>query len=154
MMTTAQPYLWDGDPKITVGEDGAEMTFIGGQPVMDQGLENPVILSLFTEPGWVGNALASSDAEKLGSIYEETCRQPVTLSSLNSSANAAKAALRWMISGGIASKITAVSRNPSGHIRETKVTVTPPGGYPHDLTFAQAGPNWLQQKDNPAYRRV
>jgi hypothetical protein len=41
-----------GDPKITMENDGADLVFRGGQPVMDSGLENAILISLFSGAEW------------------------------------------------------------------------------------------------------
>ena len=46
---------FQGDVAVSITEDGAKMKFINGQPVMDQGLENAVLISLFTKKGYFEN---------------------------------------------------------------------------------------------------
>ena len=42
--------IFSGDPKIILTPYGANLDYEGGQPVMDQGMENQALLSLFTAP--------------------------------------------------------------------------------------------------------
>ena len=57
---------YDGDIQIVHTDDGGAITFSSGQPDMEQGLATAVYISLFTEPGWWGNAVSSPD-EQIGS---------------------------------------------------------------------------------------
>jgi phage gp46-like protein len=102
---TPDPY--SGDPRLTLSPAGADLTYKDGQPVMDAGLENYVLISLFTRPGWCGNVLLPP-ASRIGSDFEETCARSITLSTLADIANAAERALR------------------SAYFPDIKVTVTNP----------------------------
>ena len=42
---------FQGEPKIFVDKNGAFTKYKGGQPIMDAGLENTVLISLGTKPG-------------------------------------------------------------------------------------------------------
>src|SRR4030042_6353573 len=89
---------FQGDPAVKITPDGAKMKFIGGQPVMDQGLHNTVQISLFTKKGWWGNILFTQDSKKIGSDFEIQLNQPIVeLKTINDDINAANKALEWMI---------------------------------------------------------
>ena len=62
---------YQGDPKIILTENGATLKFVGGQPVMDRGLENFALISLLTKTGWAGNFFIRAEADKIGSDFEE-----------------------------------------------------------------------------------
>ena len=49
--------IFSGDPYLTLGPDGSRLHYIGGQPVMDQGLENLAMISIFSGEEWAGNTL-------------------------------------------------------------------------------------------------
>ena len=85
---------YSGDPKLYLDENGVDFDFRAGQPVMDQGLENHTLLSLFTAPGWVGNKFLPTDCQ-IGSDFEETCRAPINLKAISADIpNSAKRALK------------------------------------------------------------
>ncbi len=141
---------FQGDPAIQITPDGASMTFRSGQPVMDQGLENPVLMSLFTGRGYWGNVLESEESKKIGSDYEDACNQPITgLSMLNAITDAAKQALAW-IDGDVAVTVA----NPRADTVKTSVTITPPGHDAQKLLFLKNGMNWIAQAQAPAHERL
>ena len=73
---------FQGDPYITITADGSTITYIGGQPVMDRGVENQAMIALFTREGWIGNAVISDPDEQIGSDFQEAHNQPITLNAL------------------------------------------------------------------------
>jgi len=101
----------EGDPKIFDTGDGVELSIIGGQPEMDDGLENAVFLSLFTSPGWWGNIL-SEPAEKSASRLETALRRTLTNQTRLDVEQYAREALAWMVAEGIAKKITVSATIP------------------------------------------
>lgn len=145
---------YQGDPKLTVDENGANLVFKGGQPEMDRGLENAALISLHTRPGWCGNVLFRKPEQRIGSKFEETCEQPITLSSLGNIRNAAKAALQWMIDTKLALRIEAAISNPTGRRLQTLVVIFPPSRELAVLLLAKNGLNWIAQKLDPANLRV
>lgn len=155
-MTSKLGFVWEGDPRVKITEAGAELVYRGGQPVMDRGLENAVLISLFTRTGWAGNALLTGEHEKIGDLFEQIAtEEPITLTSLDRLASAAKRALAWMVSAKIASKIEVGATNPEGRQLATEIKIYPPGGGDPDvLTLLKNGPNWIFQKDDPAYERL
>jgi phage gp46-like protein len=101
---------FQGDPKIFITNDGAEMDFTGGQPIMDGGLENAVNISLLSEEGWFGNLLIDDPNQHVGSRVLEEFRKSITLTQLTSSGNAIDLALQWMLDTNIASDVTSIVR--------------------------------------------
>jgi len=83
---------YEGDPKIYIGLDGAEIRFQGGQSIMDAGVENELIIMLLTNPGWYGNYFLSSE-KQISSDFENKMRAPVTKTGLQEIRLAALAAL-------------------------------------------------------------
>ncbi len=143
---------YTGDPKITLGVDGADMNFRGGQPVMDAGIENAVQLSLFTMLGWFGNAYLRQ-ANQVGSRVEHVAGEAITVTSLVDLENATKQALAWMIDTGIAESIYVTVANPTGRVVQATVQVKPPGRDIQTLTLTRNGQNWVNQAADPAYRK-
>jgi phage gp46-like protein len=145
---------YQGDPKLTLDENGADLTFKGGQPEMDRGLENAALISLHTRPGWAGNILFREPAQQIGSGFEESLNAPITLTSFNSIRNAAVAALQWFIDTKLASEVNAGVRNPTGKRVETLIGIKPLTQDPVILLTTKNGLNWIAQKLDPAYLRV
>ena len=88
---------FQGDPAVKITEDGAKMKFINGQPVMDQGLVNAVLISLFSRRGYWGNSLITEESKKIGSDVEKTALEPiVNIQSINNMTDAIDKALSWM----------------------------------------------------------
>lgn len=141
---------FDGDPKLILNENGSELIFTGGQPVMDAGLENLALISLFTRTGWVGNDLFPDPNQKIGSNFEESTNQPITLNALNDIRDAAIKALTDPIFGNVTVNVT----NPNGYNINVQIIIEPPGQDIQELLISKNGINWQSQAIDPANRRV
>lgn len=141
---------FSGDPKLCLNVDGSRLTFRGGQPVMDQGLENLALISLFTSPGWSGNTLFQDANQKISSDFEIVARQPITVTMLNDLRQAAERALINPAFGNI----TVVVSNPNSYRLNVLITIEPPGQDVQTLLLTRNGENWLLQNSNPAYPKV
>ena len=142
--------LFDGDPYITIDEDGAEFLFIGGQPVMDQGLENHVNIALLTEPGWWGNDLEIQDSRKISSKYLGESRKPINRQMLLDTTKAAESD----VAGDEFELVLAVTRNRISQQVDTVIVYTPTSRDPETLLLTRSGQNWISQRDNPAHEQV
>ena len=154
---TTRGYQYDGDPLVTITQEGADLTYVAGQPVMDRGLENAGILSLFTSPDWAGNALLTGQGESLGSLFERiaTGTRTITLTTMDQVADIVRKFLTWMVPAKIAGKIEVSVTNPAGHYLAINVAIYPPGGgAPSVLAITRNGPNWAVQKEDPAHGRI
>ena len=136
--------------KIT--ESGAHMKFIDGQLIMDAGLENAVQISLFTKPGWWGNAIIKNSNRKIGSEYQKI--RVTDIKTINDVRDAAEKALAWMKDVGLASKIDISVINPFTNHIYTTIKIYPPGQDAQELIFISNGINWLYQAGNPANERM
>lgn len=118
-----------------------------GQPVMDQGLENEALISLFTAPGWIGNLVLPA-ANRIGSAFEGSILgQGLTLSGLANIQNMAALAL----ASPDFPALKVVATNPASDRVKLVVTLGP-GLQP--LNFLRAGQNWQAQAQNPASSRL
>lgn len=142
--------IFSGDPRLFLGVNGARFIFKGGQPIMDQGLENLAIISLFTSPGWVGNIFFSDINQQIGSDFLDAANQPITLSSLNDIKQAAERALVNPAFGNI----TVTVSNPNSYRIEVSILIQPPGQDIQQLLLTKHGENWLAQSSNPAHGQV
>lgn len=136
-----------GDPRLILTGDGSRLQFVGGQPLMDQGIENLALIALFTGLGWCGNAFM---AAAIGSSFEQACNAPITRSSLvlvRSSAVTALAAPEF-------GKVTVAVTNPSGSQLSVVILIEPPASDPVTLALSRVGGVWLNQAQNPAYPKI
>jgi phage gp46-like protein len=150
---------YEGDPKLTLGPDGSNLEYIGGQPVMDQGLENSALIDLFTESagidsnqnGWWGNLLTDNPDEKIGSDFVRTVQnQPITLAGLASIEQSAEKALTDDVYGNIESVVT----NPEVNRINNKITIGPPGEDVQILLVTENAVNWKAQAEEPAHKNL
>lgn len=141
---------FSGDPKMILTEDGADLSISGGQPVMDQGLENLAMISLFTQKGWPANFLIDNPDERHGSDFEVTAKRPITLSTLNDTRQAAENALKNPALG----KMDISVSNPNSNFLQVAITIHPPGKDSETLLLAKNGVNWINQKLHPANERI
>ena len=146
---------FQGDPAVKITEDGAKMKFINGQPVMDQGLHNAVLISLFTKKGYWGNSLITEESKKIGSDVEKTALEPiVSIQSINNMTDAIDKALGWMVDTKLSQEIEITVTNPSSNNLRASIKITPPGRDSQTLLFLKNGLNWIAQAQNPAAGRL
>lgn len=137
---------FSGDPRIVITEAGADFDYRGGQPVMDQGLENCALLCLFTAPGWPGNIFLST-SERLGSDFESRVRGPLTLSRLADAENAAERALSAVVAFG---EVTAEVSNPTADHIAAEIRLGSGGS----MSLHRERALWTAQINTPASRRL
>jgi hypothetical protein len=135
---------FSGDPRLLLTPAGADLDYEGGQPVMDQGLENQVLVALFTRPGWCGNLFLPT-ASQIGSDFLDACSAPITLSSLADIQNAAVRALASDLFG----EVTVTVTNPTSW--DLSVVITISG---RTLSLNRRGMLWSNQSENPAHARL
>lgn len=145
---------FQGDPRLVLDDDGATVEIKGGQPVMDQGFENVVLISLFTQEGWWGNELFKNTSQQIGSNFEEVATSASTVSSLIRTEDAGRFALKKMIDDKLAKSTLVKARNPQGNRVEVGVIIEPPGRDFLTLLATKHGANWIAQKQNPANERL
>lgn len=142
--------IYQGDPKMILTADGATLKYVGGQPRMDQGLENQAFIALFTDGPWPGNDIFPVTQQQIGSDFERLTREPITLQSINDIRNAAERALKSPIFG----KVTVTVENPLHYRLNITVRLEPPGQDVKTLILEKNGLNWIAQAVNPAHRRI
>lgn len=141
---------FQGDPKLILTDDGADILYSGGNPVMDAGLENLAQISLLTAPGWWGNSLLDDDDQKLGSNFEEVANGILNLQLLNDISQAAEAALDNPAFG----KVTSTVTNPADSTIKIENLIEPPGQDIETIILTRNGINWQNQAIDPAYLRI
>ena len=140
---------FEGDPKIIVDQDGWDMQFKGGQPVMDRGLENVVTLSLLTKEGWVGNYFLT-EKQKIKSKVRKLAAGAITISKLNDIRQEAEKDLDVDVFGNVIAEV----RNPVSSYVNLDILIQPPGSDIQKLTLQKNGQNWINQAGDPAYGRI
>jgi len=122
---------FDGDVAFIMTEDGGQIVYTGGQPIMDAGgLENAVNISYFTGLGWWGNALDENEPDKqIGSDFEEQIRpKAITIKYLRDVENSARDALQWMLNQKIAQSIAIVATWPDINRVDLETLIIKPDG--------------------------
>lgn len=142
-----------GDPAVKITPNGARMQFISGQPIMDQGFENAVQISLFTRKGWHGNAFLKKPSQKIGSDYELRCQEPINVDSINNIEDAAKNALQWLDDNRITKAVEIIVTNPKADMIKTAIKFQPNVNDITEMKFLSHAQNWEYQTTNPAHER-
>ena len=133
---------FEGDPKLYLTPNGAELYYMGGQPVMERGLENQALISLFTRDGWAGNVFLPPE-NRIGSDFEVTCAGSITRSKLADIENSADRAL----SSKAFSRVDTRARNPTSNHLRVEITVSG-GGV---ITLTREGALWRNQRAKGLY---
>jgi phage gp46-like protein len=133
---------YDGDVRVMQTEDGGAIAFRGGQPDMDQGLSTAVYLSLWTEEGWWGNSVAAP-REEIGSECEALESEPLSNKVRQDYEEAARQALAWMVSAGMAKAVTVEAVILSTIALGLNVTIEEPDGTTGTLRYRV---NWQGQR--------
>jgi len=136
--------MTQGDPRLILTENGSTLQFIGGAVLLDRGLENMALISLFTRNGWAGNNLLNTP---IGSNFEEAVDQPITRRALNEIRDAAEKALDSPLFG----TVTATVRNPTGHRLKISIYIERLGA---QIELTREGGPWAYQSTDPAYRKI
>lgn len=143
---------FQGDPAIFATENGADMIFKGGQPILDQGLENAAKISLLTKKGWWGNTLESEESKKIGSDFPVQ-RTIVDVQTINDYNDAASKSLAWLKNKKISTDMEVNVTNPYSNQIYVSILIK---GFSSvtDLLFIKNSNNWISQANNPAHGRV
>lgn len=135
---------FDGDPRIVIGKNGADIVYQDGQPDMDAGLENNDIIALFTAPGWPGNVLLD-EGQHVGSDFEKLAAGSITLSKLADIENAARRAVASPVANTDSVEVSVT--NPAGTSLSVLVKRSPPGQDVGQLLVTRDGLNWVNQAE-------
>ena len=131
--------IFDGDPLITIDENGADLNFKGGQPEMDQGFTNHVNFSLLTKPNHWSEDLETLEERKYKGLFLEASGKPVTLQAIIDMDRAAELDVK----GDEFGTILAETSNPQSQTIQLDMTYTPPTGDLKILRLTRTGANWL-----------
>jgi phage gp46-like protein len=142
--------IFSGDPYLIITLNGSRLTYVGGQPRMDQGLENQALIALFTDKGWAGNYLFDDLNQQIGSDFIKAANQPPTLQTLTDVEQAAVGALQSPSFG----RVTAEANNPESDRIEVRILIEPPGQDTQEIILSRNGINWQAQANNPAHEKI
>lgn len=145
--------VYQGDPAIKITADGATLEFNEGQPVMDKGYENAVLISLFTKQNWSGNVFFRNQDQRIGSDFEASMTLPINVSGLNRRRDAAIKALEWAVTAGLFQSVDVEVTNPRAQVIMVRIRITPPFGEDVNLSLSNEGASWRFQREDPAHRR-
>lgn len=135
-----------GDPKIYMLPNGIEIRYSGGNPVFDSGLENMILILLFTESGWPMNKVLPL-SEQIGSDYLAECRKPITVDQLRNIEIAATDALEPIEEQKIGTISDLSVKMISGNQIFLSFLANPPGATPQEFRISGFARNWEIQKE-------
>jgi len=119
--------VYDGDPRIIYSSGNVDLSIIGGQPEMDEGLENSVTSSLFFDSDWWGNAPSIVDESgPVGSKFIELTTKNLTNKTRQDAEAIGNNALAWMVANGIAESATVEASIPAIGMLGITVTIVQP----------------------------
>jgi phage gp46-like protein len=133
---------YDGDVRVEHSPDGGLITFVAGQPIMDQGLSTAVYLSLWTAPGWWGNAVAG-EYEDMGSDCEALELRPLTNKTRLDYEESARKALAWMVFSKVAKSVTVEAVISNINVLSVAIAIEEPDGIISNLKYKI---NWQGQR--------
>lgn len=139
-----------GDVKLIPSIDGARLDFSGGQPLMDQGLETAVYISLFCSDWW-GNATLEANEKQASRINDVANSSALSNRMRVSIEIAAEEALGWMISSGVAASVEPSVIITGKSTAELTVSIEQPKA-PRVILRYQV--NWDYQKDAVSLNRI
>lgn len=142
--------IYQGDLLLSCTCEGLTVTFKGGQPILDNGLTNSVILSLFSDE-WFANSIIDDPNKHIGSDFiSYIVSNPITVANLNTARSIALKSLQWMLDEKIASEIDVRLQNPNGSLIQVLVLIKPPGETIIAILATKYGLNWKLQFEKVA----
>lgn len=142
-----------GDLYLFPTEQGGNIKITDGEPVMDQGLETAVYISLLGDDGtgWFGNEYLNN-AQKITSQFAQFIQSnALTSASILTAEEKALQDLQWMLDEGISDDnnvtISIIDRNRVNVL----VEIYADG---NRISVNEFQLNWFAQKDNPASGRI
>ncbi len=126
------------DIKLFLTKNGTELKFIGGRPKYDHGLENAVLISLFTKKGWFGNDLGV----EIGSDFEKTCNESITKDTESNIRISCLEALNWLTES-LCEKVECEVK--ANRIINITIKLYPKGFNGITFEFTKDSANWIYQ---------
>lgn len=154
MLFSNQPDRFQGDPYVYMTSNGLAMKFVDGQPIMDQGFENSVLLSILLTEDWPLNPLLPAEAQLIRSKFLTAVKSAITSDTLNNARTGLNNDLAFLVSKGYASRIQVDVTNPTGYITEAKIFIYLPNGDAVEIMARNNGANVFLQATYPANERI
>jgi phage gp46-like protein len=145
--------LRQGDIYIYLTEDGAEISVINGEPVMDGGFESAVLISLFANENkdhWM-NEYMSEDEKMKGNFYSFIKNTAKTLTTMRKAEELAKLDLQWFIDIKAADDIQVTINSESPIRINMEINILADGNTIFNRTY---GVNWIYMMTDPASGRI
>lgn len=95
--------IFYGDPLLTFTPDGGALTIQGGQPKMHQGLENAILISVFSTDWWANSLVPV--AQRLQSKMPDLLRGTLSDERINQAIDGLNRSLLWLVTSKIADSI-------------------------------------------------
>lgn len=118
----------EGDLYLAPSPDGGEISFEGGQPLMEDALNNALYISLIGDSDFWGNTLVSENEVLQGSIFDVL--NGATLNNQTRLDLIAKAEflLAWLVREGVMKSVSASAFIESAESVKLTLTLTEPNG--------------------------
>lgn len=107
------------DYKLAQGKEGWDLVKGEYDLKLEDGLYSAIIVSLFTEPGWWGNAYLERKGDAYGCKLSEACRASLGQATLQRLEDECMRALSWMVQDGIARNVAVSARKKGDNVSLT-----------------------------------
>ncbi|MTI13370.1 phage GP46 family protein [Sansalvadorimonas verongulae] len=147
------------DLRLVMNADGGDLQVLAGDLTTDEGLENPILISLFTDRrapdditipdsvsrrGWWGDALAEQEGDEIGSLLWLIQREKLTQKIAEDARRYCEEALAWLVKDGVAENVVVTTKIEKPDVLLITVTVQRPRMAP--LKYQYQAP-WGAQSD-------
>lgn len=147
-------YSFDGEPRLCLVEGGTTWDVRGGQPVMDAGHENGVLISLLTKANWWGNYVLENKYRLPDSNFDNLMEGPIIRSTLIDSEKEVVRVLQYLVEQKVVSKITASIYLDSTGAPVANIEIHGIEGTIETFYLRKHGLNWIRQVTDPAHARL
>ena len=142
--------LYSGDLYLFNTLNGGEISIKNGQPIMDQGLETAVFISVFSKKSWQNDINKNNISRQTNSRFEEVLSGTLTNQSRLNAIKFADDSLNWLKKDKIADKIEIDAFIINGSKLLTVIEIFKPGEK-NSLVFKFIT-NWENQETYPAHK--
>lgn len=139
---------------VKTGSQSVDFLLEGGDFIADDGLENAVLISLFsdrfvsfedlpveeTDPrGWWGDAISDTEGDQIGSRLWLVDRSKITIENANRLRDFAKESLQWLIDDGVAASVFVETEVVPKEQIDLRVIIVKPEGESFPFKFVWDG---------------
>jgi phage gp46-like protein len=141
--------MTEGDIYLFHTEDGGQISFENGMPIIDGGLETTVYISLFSSLGWWGNDI-SQTSEQMNSQLETITTRTLTNQARLDAIEFTRQALQWMIDDNVAREIQIEATIISVSTLVIDIMITQPD---FTLITTRYELNWDNELNDPVFKK-